>query len=68
LFKNKIGILPKSLRTSGGIYGSKNIETPKNDNTFEEYLKSDRGIWDRIKYGSNRTLRGMDKFNKREFE
>lgn len=66
-FGNKMGLFPSYARTSGGIYGKSPTTIAKNNDNFDTYLSSDRGIWDRIKYGSNRTLRGMDKFNNKVY-
>ena len=63
LLGNKLGLTPSWARTSGGTFGESSSSVGRNFDNFENYLNSDRGIWDRIKYGSNRTLRGMDKFN-----
>lgn len=52
--------VPRQLGTTKDNYGRNNISRPKGEDTFESYLKSDRGLWDRFKYGSNRTLRAFD--------
>ena len=64
IFGERYGILPKSLRSSGGMYGTtKPTEIKRGPDNFEKYLSGKRGFWDRFKYGSNRTLRGMDALN-----
>ena len=50
------------------VFKSKEVATssnPKGNDTFEEYLKSDRNKWDRFKYGSSRTLKGADRYNEK---
>lgn len=60
MFGQRMGILPKSLRTTKEHFGKQEIETtPTNPDTFEKYL-SERSIWDKMLYGSNRTLRAFD--------
>ena len=62
LFGNRIGILPKQLRTTKENYSQQSITKPTGQDTFKQYLESDRGIWDKFKYGSNRTLRGAERY------
>lgn len=64
LFGGKWGLTPKSMRTSGDSFGTSKESVPKGQDTFDSYLKENRGLWDRFKYGSNRTLRGMDRYNR----
>lgn len=55
-----VGVFPKFVRTTKSNYGSKEISKPTKEDTFEEYLSGNRGLWDKYKYGSNKTLRGME--------
>lgn len=68
LFGGKWGIAPKSMRTSGESFGISKEPISKGQDTFDSYLEGNRGLWDRLKYGSNRTLRGMDRYNKATHE
>lgn len=52
--------VPRQLGTTKANYGKAEASKPSGDDTFEAYLSGDRGVWDRIKYGSNRTLRAFD--------
>jgi len=56
------------MRTSGDSFGITKESVSKGKDNFDSYLKGNRGLWDRFKYGSNRTLRGMDKINKAIYE
>ena len=50
------------------VFKSKEVTTspsPKGNDTFDEYLKSDRSNWDKFKYGSNRTLKSADRYNEK---
>ena len=62
LFGNRVGILPKSFRTTEANYAKQAIEKPTGENTFKEYLEGDRSMWDKFKYGSNKTLRGAERY------
>ena len=68
LFGGRWGVTPKSMRTSGDSFGTTKESVSKGKDNFDSYLKGNRGLWDRFKYGSNRTLRGMDKINKAIYE
>lgn len=54
--------VPRQFGTTRPNYGTKENTSPVRPDNFEAYLNSDRGVWDRIKYGSNTTLRRMDRF------
>lgn len=54
--------IPSSFGTTKPNYGSIENTSPVRPDNFESYLNSDRGVWERLKYGSDRTLRGMDRF------
>lgn len=68
LFGQRFGILPSSLRTSGGTFGETINPLNRGTNNFDTYLSSNRGAWERLKYGSNRTLKRMDKYNQNMYE
>lgn len=63
LFKNKLGLTPSWTRTSGGTFGESSSSVGRTFDNFENYLNSNRSLLDRFTYGSNQTLRGMDRFN-----
>lgn len=52
--------VPRALATTKNNYGRVETENRPNQDTFDSYLKSDRGLWDRFLYGSNRNLRRYD--------
>ncbi len=52
--------VPRALATTKSNYGRVKTENRPNQDTFDSYLKSDRGLWDRFLYGSNRNLKRYD--------
>ena len=52
--------VPRSLATTKNNYGRIETENRPNQDTFDSYLNSDRGLWDRFLYGSNRNLKRYD--------
>ena len=64
LFGGRWGLTPKYMRTSGDSFGVNKEPISRGQDKFDNYINGDRGLWDRFKYGSNRTLRGMDRYNK----
>ena len=52
--------IPRQLGTTKANYGRTEVNKPSGNDTFEAYLNGNRGVWDRLKYGSNRTLRAFD--------
>lgn len=52
-------IVPNRFRTAKNNFGNESITKPTNKDVFDEYLKTRSG-WDKLWYGSNRTMRGVD--------